>query len=93
MDLTEDKSEEITMAGNTKKSENKTGTDSTETKKSEKTISKKISKPSSDKPNTKDMKITLPVPKSDEKSFSIISRSHDDDSIPRKKQKRKYQNL
>ena len=35
------------------------------------------------------MKITLPEPKSDEKIFSRMSRSHDDDSIPRKKQKKK----
>ena len=89
MDLTEDKSEEITMAGNNKKSENKAGTDPTETEKSEKNISKKRSEPSSDKPNPKDMKITLPAPKSDEKIFSSMSRSHEYDSIPRKKQKKK----
>ena len=65
MYLTEDKSEEITMARNIKKLENKTGADPTETEKSEKTISKKISEPWSDKPNPKDMEITLPVPKSD----------------------------
>ena len=59
----------MTMAGNLKKSENITGDDSTETEKSEKTTSKKISEPSSDKPNPKDMKITLPLSKSDEKSF------------------------
>ena len=35
------------------------------------------------------MKITLPVPKSDEKSFSSMSRSHEDDSITRRKQKKK----
>ena len=70
MDLTNDKSEEIKMSGNNKKtSENKTGTDSTETEKPEKTISKKISEPSLDKPNPKDTKITLPAPKSDEKAF------------------------
>ena len=43
--------------------------DSTETEKSEKTISKKISEPLSDKPNPKDMKMTLPLSKSDEKYF------------------------
>ena len=69
MDLTEDKSEEITMAGNKKNSENKTGTDSTETEKPEKNKGKKISEPSPDKPNAKDMKITLPAPESDEKAF------------------------
>ena len=93
MDLTEEKREEIIMAGNIKKSDNKTGIDSTETEKSEKTISKKRSEPSSDKPNPKDMKLTLPVPKSDKRSLSRMSRSHEDDSIPRKKQKIKSQNL
>ena len=68
-DLTEEKIEKKAMAGNIKKSDNKTGTDSTETEKSEKTISKKRSEPSSDKPNPKDMKITLPVPESDEKKL------------------------
>ena len=92
MDLTEDKREEITMTGNKKTSDNKTGTDSTETEKSEKTISKKRSEPQPDKPNPKYMKITLPASKSDEKRFSIMSRSHEDDSIPRKK-KKKYQKL
>ena len=77
------------MAGNIKKSENKTGADSTETEKSEKNISKKRSEPSSDKPNPKYMKTTLPVPKSDKKSLSRMSRWHEDDSIPRKKQKKK----
>ena len=89
MDLTEEKIEEKTMAGNLKKSDNKTGTDSTETEKSEKNISKKRSETSSDKPNPKYMKITLPVPKSDEKILSSMSRSHEDYSIPRKKQKKK----
>ena len=39
MDLTEEKREDITMAG--KKSDNKTGSDTTETEKSKKTINKK----------------------------------------------------
>ena len=69
MDLTEEKIEEITMAENKIKLDNKTGPDTTETEKSEKTISKKRSKPSSDKTNPKDIKITLLVPKSDEKSY------------------------
>ena len=70
------------MSGNEKISENKTGDDSTETENSEKTIGEKRSEPSSDKPNPKDMKITLPLSKSDEKSFS--SMSQEDDRIPRK---------
>ena len=43
MDLTEEIRKEMTISGNNKKSENKTGDDSTETENSEKTISKKIS--------------------------------------------------
>ena len=34
------------------------------------------------------MKITLPVPKSDEKILSCMSRSHEDDRIPRKPRKK-----
>ena len=41
MDLTEENREDITMAENMKKSESKTGDNSTETEKSEKIISKK----------------------------------------------------
>ena len=74
------------MGVNEKKSDNKTGDDSIETEKSEKTISKKRSEPSSDKPNPKDMKITLPLSKSDEKSFSRMSL--EDDRIPRKPSKK-----
>ena len=81
MDLTEEIREKMTMDENIKKSENKTGDDSTETEKSEKTISRKRSEPSSDKPNPKDTKITLPLSKSDEKSF--LRMSHEDDRIPR----------
>ena len=35
------------------------------------------------------MIITLPATKSDEKIFSSMSRSHEEDRIPRKKQKKK----
>ena len=88
MDLIEERSEEITMAGNKKYSGNKTWADSTETEKIEKTISKKRSEPSLDKNNPKDIKITLTVPKSDEESFSSMSRlSHKDDKIPGKKKR------
>ena len=70
----------MTMAGNKKRSDNKAGDDSTETEKPEKFIGKKRSEPLSDIPNPKDMKITLTVPKSDEKIFSSMSRlSHEDD--------------
>ena len=34
------------------------------------------------------MKITIPVPKSDGKILSSMSRSHEDDIIPRKKKKK-----
>ena len=78
------------MTGNKKNPDNKTGDDSTETEKSDKTKSKKRSEPSSDTPNPKDMKITSPVPKSDTKSFSSISRlSHEDDKIPKKEKPKK----
>ena len=67
-----------------------TGDDSTETEDSEKTISKKRSEPSSDKPNPKYMKITLPLSKSDENRFSNMSRlSQEDYKIPMKKKPKK----
>ena len=71
------------------KLDNKTGSDKTETTKSQKTISKKRSEALSDEPNPKDMKITSTVPKSDERRLLSMSRSHEDDIIPRKKQKKK----
>ena len=40
-----------------------------------------------DKPNPKDIKITLPLSKSDKKRFSSISR--EDDRIPRKSSRKK----
>ena len=43
-----------------------------------------------DKPNPKDIKITLPLSKSDENSFSKMSRlSHEDDKIPKNKKPKK----
>ena len=90
MDLTEEIREEVTMSGDIKITENKTGDDSTETEKPEKTISKKRSEPSSDKPNPKDMKTTLPLSKSDDNRFSNVSRlSHEDDKITKKKKTQK----
>ena len=59
MDITEDIREEVTMRGNIKITENKTGDDSIETENSEKSKSNKRSEPSLDKPNPKDMKITF----------------------------------
>ena len=49
MDSTEYKSQEKKMVNLKRTSENKAGTDSTDTDKSEKTTSNKISEPSSDK--------------------------------------------
>ena len=89
MDLIEEIREEMTRGVN-KKTENKTGDDSTETEKSEKTISKKRSEPSSDKPNPKYMKIPLPLSKSNGNSFSNMSRlSHEDEKNPMKKKPKK----
>ena len=77
------------MSGNIKILENKKQDDSTETENSEKSKSKKRSEPSLDKPNPKDMKITLPLSKSDDHSFSNISRlSQEDFKIPKKKKTR-----
>ena len=61
------------MSGKYKNIQNKTGDDSTETEKIEKSKSNKRSKPSLDKPNPKDMKIVLPLSKSDDHIFSNIS--------------------
>ena len=86
MDITEEIREEVTMSGNIKITENKTGDDSTETENSEKSKSNERSEPSLDKPNPKDMKITLLFAKSDENSFSNMSRlSQEDYKIPKKK--------
>ena len=84
MDITEVIREEVTLSGNKKITEKK-GDDSTETENSEKSKSNKRSEPLLDKPNPKDMKITLTVPKSDENIFLSMSRlSHEDEKIPKK---------
>ena len=86
MDITEEIREEVTISGNIKITENKTGGDSTKTENSKKSKSNKRSEPSLDKPNPKDMKITLPLSKSDDRSFSNISRlSQEYYKIPQKK--------
>ena len=64
--------------------------DSTETEKSEKTIRKKKSEPSSDEPNPKAMKIKLPLSKSVEKRFS--SMLQEDDRITKKPRRKKGKN-
>ena len=74
------------MSGNIKITENKKVGDTTDTENSEKSKSKKISEPSLDKLNPKDMKITLPLPKSDDQSFSKLSiLSQNDFKIPKRK--------
>ena len=86
MDMIEEIREEVTMRGNIKITENKTGGDSTETENSENSKSNKRSEPSLDKPNPTYMKITLPLSKNNDHSFSKMSRlSHEDDKIPKKK--------
>ena len=86
MDLTEEIREEVTMSGNIKITKNKTGDDSTETENSEQSRSNKISEPSLNKPNPKDTKITLPLSKGNDHSFSNMSRlSQEDYKIPKKK--------
>ena len=55
--------------GKCKITENKTGGDSIETENSEKSKGIKRSEPSLDKTNPKDMKIALPLSKSDNHSF------------------------
>ena len=82
------------MSVNIKIKDHKTGYDSTEIENSEKSKSNKKSEPSLDKPNPKDMKITLPLSKSDENSFSNMSRlSQEDLKTPKKKKQRQYPNL
>ena len=89
MDITEEIREEVTMKGNIKITENKTGDYSTETENSEESKSNKRSEPSLDKPNPKDIKITLPLSKSDENSFSNMSRlSQEDYKFLRRKKQR-----
>ena len=78
----------VTMSVNIKIKENKTGDDSTETENSEKSKSNKRSEPSLDEPNPKYMKITPPLSKNDDHSFSNMSRlSHEDGKIPKRKKR------
>ena len=94
MDRTEEIREEVTMRGNIKTTDNKKGDDSTETENSEKSKHNKISEPSLDKPNPKNMKITLPLSKSDDHSFSNMSRlSQEDFKIPKMKKKDMFEKL
>ena len=89
MDITEEIREEESTSGNIKITENKKGGDTTDAENSEKSKSKKISEPSLDKPNPKDMKITSPLSKNDDHSFSNMSRlSQEDYKFLRRKKQR-----
>ena len=83
MDITEEIREEF-----------KTGDDSTGTENSKKSKINKRSEPSLDKPNPKDMKITLPLSKSDDHSFSKCLDYHKKiTKFLRRKNQRQYSNL
>ena len=74
------------MSGKLKITENTKGVDTTDTETQEKTKSNKRSESLLDKDDTKDMKITLPLSKSDDHSLSSMSKfSHEIDKLPRRK--------
>ena len=76
------------MTGKLKITENTKGGDTTDTDTPEKSKSKKISESFFDKDDPKDMKITLPSSKSDDRSLLSMSKySHKTDKIPRRKNK------
>ena len=75
------------MTANLKITENTIRSDTTDPDTPEKSKSKKISESLLDKDNPKDMKITLPLSKSDDRSLSSMSKySHETDIIPRRKE-------
>ena len=77
------------MSGKLKITENTKGGNTTDTDSPEKSKSKKISESSLDKVDPKDMKITLPSPKNDDRSLSSMSKhSHKTYTIPRRKKQR-----
>ena len=89
MDITEEIREEEAMSEKLKITENTKGGDTTDTDTPEKSKSKKRSESSLDKDDPKDMKITLPSSKSDDRSLSSMSKySHEIDKIPRRKKQR-----
>ena len=86
MDIVEEIIEEGAMSRKIKITENTKGGDTTDTDSPEKSRSKKIYASSLDKVDPKDMKITLPSSKSDDRSLSSMSNySHETDRIPKKK--------
>ena len=86
MNIVKDIIEEDTMSGKLKITEKTEGGDTTDTDSPEKSKIKKRSESSLDKVDPKNMKITLPSSKMDERSLSSMSKhSHETDSIPRGK--------
>ena len=86
MDVVKEIIEEDAMSKKLKITEKKGGGDTTDTDSSEKSKSKKISESSLDKFDPKNMKITLPSSKIDDRSLSSMSKhSHKIDSITREK--------
>ena len=85
MDIDKDIIEENAISGRLKITEKTGGGDTTDTDLPEKSKSKKRSESSLDKVYPKNMKITLPLSKIDERSISSMSKHpHKTDSIPRK---------
>ena len=88
MDIDKDIIEENAMSGKLKIVEKTGGGNTTDTDSSENSKSKKRSESSLGQVDPKNMKITLPSSKIDERSLSNIPKhSHETDSIPRKKKK------
>ena len=89
MDIVEEIIEENAMSGKLKITENTKGGDTTDTDSPEISKSKKRPESSVDKVDPKNMKITLPSSKIDERSLSSMSKHpHETDSIPRKNKSR-----
>ena len=74
MNIVEEIIEEEAMIGKLKITENTKGGDTTETDSPEKSKSKKRSESSLDKVDPKDMKITLPSSKIDDRGLSSMSK-------------------
>ena len=74
------------MSGTLKITQNTKGGDTTDTDSLDKSKSKKISESLLDKVDPKDMKITLPLSKNDDRSLSSMSKhSHKTDRTSRRK--------
>ena len=89
MNIVKDIIEENAMSGKLKITEKTGGGDTIDTDSPEKSKSRKISESSLDQVDPKNMKITLPLSKIDERSMSsMYKNSHETDSIPRKNKSR-----